>query len=281
MKRGLERVWRGVRGFEVPARGASRGGMVLLLCCLLMPLMLPVAPGGGQAYGRAGHSRAELRVGLSPDVPPLAFRRGERVEGLEVDLAHLLGSEMGRSTRLVQYEWRELVPALLAGDVDILMAGLSVTPARKVRMAFSQPYLEIRQRALIRRSDAERLGSAEQLMRADIRMGVLKDSTGDSLVQQQSPQARKVVYAMPEDAVWDLGPKRRRIDAFIYDGPAIAWYASEHEADLVSVDIPSDPEAIAWGLRPDDEHLLEQVNAALDRMRRDGRLERLVHRWMP
>jgi ABC-type amino acid transport substrate-binding protein len=57
----------------------------------------------------------ELRVGITPDAPPMAFRRSGQVEGMEVDLAQRLGAALGRPVRFVELPWRDQIPSLLAG----------------------------------------------------------------------------------------------------------------------------------------------------------------------
>lgn len=255
----------------------ARSGLLLL-----SSLFLGVScTGPGHSADRQTGSSPVLRVGITPDYPPLVFRQGDQIVGLEVDFAHMLAGELGLPLRLVELEWNALIPALLAGDIDLIMSGMSITQGRKVRIAFSDPYYESGQAALIRQTDKTSLGSAEKLTGERIRIGVIRETTGDVFVQRQCPNAKRLVYSQPQDAVWDLSPQRKRIDAFIYDSPAIHWFYSANEADLDIVDTPFTREYLAWGLRRNDEHLMNDVNECLKKWKKDGQTERLLHRWIP
>src|SRR5262245_41762351 len=97
-----------------------------------------------------------LRVGCAPDSPPVAFRRSGEIVGIEPDFASALATELGRPLQLVQYDWVDLIPALLSGRVDVIMSGMTVTPARSVRIAFADPWLDSGLMAAMRREDASR-----------------------------------------------------------------------------------------------------------------------------
>jgi polar amino acid transport system substrate-binding protein len=76
-------------------------GALLVVACSLGPSPVVAPP--------------ELRVGIAPDAPPMVSRRGEEFAGLEVDLAHRLGRELGRPVRFVPMAFSDQIPALLAG----------------------------------------------------------------------------------------------------------------------------------------------------------------------
>ena len=223
----------------------------------------------------------ELRVGIAPDYPPLCFQQGDHIIGAEADFAHLLAGELGIPLKITSLSREELIPALLEGRIDIIMAGLSITRNRKYRIAFSDAYYELGQMALIRDSDTQRYGTASNITSAATRIGVVKDSTGDIFVQKQCPNAKKVPYNSCQDAVWDLSPKRKQIDIVVCDGPAIRWFASANEADMLSVPTPFTREYLAWGLRRNDEHLLDDVNRILARWKEDGTAQHVLNRWIP
>jgi polar amino acid transport system substrate-binding protein len=59
--------------------------------------------------------------------------------------------------RFLELSWEQLPEALLAGKIDIIMSGMSITAARQVRMDFARPYLRAGQVALVRREDLGKL----------------------------------------------------------------------------------------------------------------------------
>jgi polar amino acid transport system substrate-binding protein len=219
-----------------------------------------------------------LRVGVTSTYPPIVFRQAGQVTGVEADLARLLGPRLGRPVYFVEVLWDQQIDALLAGRTDIIMSGMSVTDARAVRIAFTEPYLEGGLMAAVRTEDARQYGSAEALLRTSATVGVIERTTGDVFVQRNFPNARRVALSIASDGA--LALRRRTIDVFVHDGPAIAWLVSANEADLTGIWQPLNRENLAWGIRRDDP-LLAQVNDVLATWKRDGTLTDVLVRWLP
>ena len=159
------------------------------------------------------------------------------------------------------------------------MSGMSVTDARAVRIAFTEPYLEGGLMAAVRREDARQYGSREALLRTTATVGVVEGTTGDVFVQQSFPNARRMALSIASDGA--LALRRRTIDVFVHDGPSIAWLVSANEADLAGIWQPLNRENLAWGVRRDDAQLLAQVNEILGTWKRDGTLTGVLVRWLP
>ena len=73
--------------------------------------------GMGLAAISVSAQEVPLMVGITPDYPPLIFRQGESITGIEIDLARKLGKELNRPVRLVTLKWEEQIDALL-GEKD-------------------------------------------------------------------------------------------------------------------------------------------------------------------
>ncbi|UCF86681.1 MAG: transporter substrate-binding domain-containing protein, partial [Nitrospiraceae bacterium] len=56
-----------------------------------------------------------LHVGITPDYPPVIFKQGGRVSGIEADLGRRLGESLGRPVQFKELSWGKQIPALLAG----------------------------------------------------------------------------------------------------------------------------------------------------------------------
>ena len=81
----------------------------------------------------------------------MAFKQGGELVGLEVEAARELGEQLGRPVEFIEVKWEDQIPALLAGRTDIVMSSMTSTPERRLRVAFSNPYLRVGQMMLIKR----------------------------------------------------------------------------------------------------------------------------------
>lgn len=220
-----------------------------------------------------------LRVGLTPDLPPLAFLENGALTGLEMDLARKLAVELGRPIEVVSMPWKGLLQALHANKIDIIMGGITITESRKTQVAFTEPLMESGLMALIRSADRATLGTPEQLKNYGGQIGVMPGTTSDAFVQRMYPRARRVVVQSAQDAALVL--QRHGMDAFVYDLPAVVWLHSRNEASTALISEPLHREQIGWALRRDDQALKAAIDGVLAGWKKDGTLQGTIQRWIP
>ena len=221
-----------------------------------------------------------LRVGVTPNYPPLIYRQGDTLTGIEVELARRLGQELKRPVSLVELKWEDQITALLEKKTDIIMSGMSVTPAREVRIRFAEPYLKSGLVAAFRAEDTSKYISREIILNSYAVVGAAKDTTGDIFLQRNFARGtRKVVLPRAADAVDEL--KRKSLDIFIHDAPYILWMVSANEATLNALWDPFDLENLAWGMRKGEDAFFDQVNRIVKKWKGDGTLNALLSKWLP
>jgi len=217
-----------------------------------------------------------LRIGITSLSPPFAFQLDGQFVGLEVDFARELSRTLGRRIKLVDLPFKSLVPALIEGKVDVVMAGLGVTAAREVRVAFSQPYLHSGLTGLVRRSDVARFQSAP----CEARFSVLSGSTGERFVRDKCPKSLSVFPTdSREIAVTEV--RLGRSDIMVSEESVVAWAVSGAEGGLRMRREPLVREDLAWAVRRQDLDLLHQIDGALEQWRTDGTRAMVLDRWVP
>ncbi|MDF1748576.1 MAG: transporter substrate-binding domain-containing protein [Alphaproteobacteria bacterium] len=84
--------------------------------------------------------RGVLKVGVSFFVPwVMRDKKGELV-GFEVDVARKLAADMSVDVEFIPTAWDGIIPALVAGKFDVIIGGMTITPARNLTVNFSNPY---------------------------------------------------------------------------------------------------------------------------------------------
>ncbi len=222
---------------------------------------------------------APLRIGTTPNLPPIMYTSQGRVVGLEADMARALSAAWCRPIRFVRLPWAELLPALRDGRVDIVMAGMSITPARQSEAAFTQPYLRIGQLALLRAVDQRKYDQVSILV-SRVRIGVEKGTTGDAFVTQYCRLAQRVPFDSAAEGAQAV--IRGEIDLFVDDAPVVWWLAARHTADgLAFLNAYLTLEVLAWAVRPQDQALLRDLNQVLAAWEKNGVLDSLLEKWVP
>ena len=254
--------------------------MVWFVLFTALSLLTGCAPTTGQHKAESESvppDKNVLRVGVSANSPPLIFKQGQKIVGLEADLARELAVYLGKSLRFVELKWEDQIPALLENRIDIIMSGMSVTQLRKMRISFSLPYFKSAQMPLIRRKDAIRFNTG--LFSVE-KIGVIKGTTGEDFVETQFSKVKIQRYSDPRDAAKDL--IKKEIDIFIYDAPMVLYLASENETKgLTVLTTFLIQEDLAWGMRKDDFELIDAANSFLQTMNDEGKLNKIIKYWIP
>lgn len=221
-----------------------------------------------------------LRVGMAPEQPPLVFRDGERIVGLEADNARAVGEITGRGVRLLAMASSELIPALEQGRIDVIMSGMPVTPENTARVQFVEPYLQAGQMAIMQINRVSRFGQPWAIYREGIRIAVVTGSSGEAFARGELSDATVLAYTDVPDAMAALSAGE--VDLLVHDA-ATSWQLATSDAypDLISQNHLLTEEPLAWAVRGDDPALAAELAQALSTMRRNGTLDYIVDRWIP
>ncbi len=222
---------------------------------------------------------APLRVGVTPNFPPLVFNQQGTLAGVEVDLMRIVGRELGRPVSAVVLPWEEIIDSLLSGHIDVIMSGISVTPARTMRVAFTDPWMTSGLMAAMRQTDTGNIKSIDDVKNFYGRIGVLSGTTGHDFVRRNCPNARLVKIASAGDAAVQL--QRNQVDLFVDDIPSILWQVSVYEAELAPLMERLTEDQIAWAVRRDNMTLMQQLNDVIRKGKQDGTIDAAILKWIP
>src|SRR6266446_7862332 len=198
-------------------------------------------------------------------------RNPARIIGFEVDMANTLAARMGRTARFVQNQWDGLVPGLERGEYQVVINGLEITPERAERIHFSTPYF-YSTLTMTSRLDDLRIQRAEDLRGRTV--GVLKVTFAEKYVRNLGGVTVRSYDSQVQPYIdLDLG----RVDAVVMDTPIALYYATGPR--VRNLELASARMSFGIGIRKSDDELLQQINAALDSLRRDGTLRKIYTDW--
>jgi polar amino acid transport system substrate-binding protein len=221
-----------------------------------------------------------LRVGVAPNYPPVVYEQDGEIVGIEADLAHGIGTRLGRRIVFERYEETELLGALERGEIDVVMSGLSITPERSERVAFVVPYMQAGQLALIRSSDLGRFGRIQTIRRSGARVGYVYGTTGERFVATELARATSFGFDDVDSGLRSL--RASRIDFFVHDAPTIWRIAGDpQQRDLHGLYQLLTEEELAWAVRSNDVELKALLDAALEQWNREGGVEPIIDHWIP
>jgi ABC-type amino acid transport substrate-binding protein len=251
-----------------------------LIPVLALVLGAVAAPAADSPTLRRMVDSGRLRIGLSGAQPPFnaTDRNGELI-GLEVDLGTLLTRAAGVEAEWVVRPFPELLQALTAGEVDLVMSGMAITADRTLGHTFVGPYM-ISGKSILTRSEAlARVNAADELNRADLKLAALQDSTSQRFVERRLPKADLVRVRDYDAAVAMLVDGK--VDALVADMPiCILSVLRRPDAGLVTLAEPISIEPVGIAVPIDDPQFANLIDNYLDTFEQAGLLDALRRKWL-
>lgn len=227
---------------------------------------LAVALAGGMAF--AGEHGNTVRLGTEGAYAPWNFiNDAGEVDGFERELGDELCARAGLTCEWVTNDWDSIIPNLVSGNYDAIIAGMSITADREEVIDFTQNYTPPDPSAY--------LGLSEDV---DVSSGVIAAQTGTIQADYIADQGATLVeFATPEESV--AAVRNGEADAVLADKSYLAPIASD-DPDLMFVaeDVPLGG-GVGMGLRESDTELRETFDAAIQSMKDDGSLNELITKW--
>jgi polar amino acid transport system substrate-binding protein len=222
---------------------------------------------------RSGLRQKEIRHG--------GFRRKGRqlsMMGFDIDVGIEMAKALGVKPVFVDTLWPSIIPALNLNRYDIIFGGMSITDERKKLVDFANPFMTVGQTVLLNAKHTDTVQSYKDLNESKFVVVSKPGTTGEEAVQRLIPNATyKTADTESEGAMMVLNGTA---DAFVYDLPFNAVFSAMNPSNkLVFLDKPFTKEPIAWAIRKNDPDFMKFLNEFLDRIKADGRFDKLYHKW--
>ena len=229
----------------------------IILSALLATFVL------GSAYAET------VRMGTEAAYPPYNFLNDDgEVDGFERDVGDLLCARANLDCVWVVNDWDSIIPNLLSGNYDTIIAGMSITDERDEVIDFTQEYYPPSPSVFMALSGAD----------VDLDSGVIAAQA--STIQAgyvAGTSATLVEFATADETV--AAVKNGEVDAVLADGDYLIPMISESNGEFVAVGEVSLGGGVGMGIRESDGELKAKMNAAIDSMKADGSLNTLIKKW--
>ncbi len=166
----------------------SRREAVVLSAFTALLSVAGVASAGAEVMAEIAE-RGVLRVGTALNLPWAMRDVDGELFGFEVDNAGKLATDLGVALELVELPFGELLEALENGTVDVVAAGLSITPERARRVAFSTPYMQSNIGLVVRVADLTERHDVLGFDDPGVSMAAVADTTTEVAALRLLPSA--------------------------------------------------------------------------------------------
>lgn len=219
--------------------------------------------------------RGELRVGVQTQGEPVSFvdKNGERA-GLAIDLVTMMAKDLNVKLVLQDYDWKGLIPALLADKFDIIAADMTPTPERTAALLFSKPFFY--QDTIAFTTKNKPFTKWEDLNTAGLNVGGTQGGTYIVAIKEFMPNSTVKEFASGPASAQAVASGR--IDAAVSSVSNVAAYSSSFD-NLKILDGTITREPLAFATRKENIQLKFWMDNYVDLITANRKLDRLLDYW--
>lgn len=202
----------------------------------------------------------KVRIGTYLAAPYAVKNSAGKLTGSEVDIAERLAKDMGVAAEIRVYDWEQLLPALQRGEIDIIVAGLSITPQRALQVYFSNPYASSGVSIATNTRLTSDFGSLDSLNKPDVAIGVLSGSISEQVARDIFAKAS--IKTFPDEAQIEEALVKGLLHAVVRSEPGPRFLALKHPKEVdVPISRPLLSTREAFAVRRGDHDFVNFLNA--------------------
>ncbi len=215
-----------------------------------------------------GH--AVVRLGTEGAYPPYNFLNDDgEVDGFERVLGDELCLRAGLTCEWVTNEWDSIIPNLVSGNYDAIIAGMSITDERKEVISFSDAYTQPDPSSYLAMGEVDLTTAVIAAQASTIQAAYIAGIEEATLLE----------FATPDETI--AAVKAGEADAVLADRSFLEPIAeADTELSFIGENVLIGG-GIGLGVRQSDTELRDKFSAAIQSMKDDGTLNTLIEEWLP
>jgi polar amino acid transport system substrate-binding protein len=219
----------------------------------------------------------KLRVGMSTFVPwAMQSKTGEWI-GFEIDVAKKLAEDMGVEVEFMPTKWEGLIPGLLTGKFDLIIAGMMGTPQRALKINFTTPYDFSVMNVVAHKEVAAGFTTASDFNKPEVTILCRNGTTAVTSAKRVMPEAELRLFSENGPMVQEL--LNGKAHAIVASSPEPAQLATKYPDTLFFIDEALMMEPISMGVRKGDPDTLAYLNNWIVVVKNQGFIEEKVNYW--
>ncbi|WP_224717876.1 glutamine ABC transporter substrate-binding protein GlnH [Pectobacterium versatile] len=217
----------------------------------------------------------ELIVATDTAFVPFEFKQGDKYVGFDIDLWDAIAKQLNLKYTLKPMDFGGIIPALQTRNIDLALAGITITEERKKAIDFSDGYYDSGLLVMVKADNNDIKG--EQDLAGKV--VAVKGGTG-SVDYAKANIKTKDLRQFPniDNAYMELGTNRA--DAVLHDTPNILYFiktAGNGQFKAVGDSIKAQQYGIAFPKGSNE--LRGKVNGALKTLRENGTYAEIYKKW--
>ena len=245
----------------------------ILLMAMVMVVMM-AGCGGGEK--KAAQAPKVLKVGTEPTFAPFEFQKegSKEFDGFDMDLIRAIGKQLNMKVEILNMGFDALIPAINAGNIDLAIAGMSITPDRQKAVDMSDPYY-VSGLVVVVGKDNAAVKSVNDLGNKGIAVQI--GTTGAERAAKV-PGAKVKNFNTNAEVFLEL--KNKGVDAVIIDKPVAEYFLATGGGKDFAKIVGDTMEAESYGISlKKNSPLTKEINKALLDLKKNGEYDKLYAKW--
>ena len=246
---------------------------------LAMLLVFSLSACGGSDDSGSGDT-VVYKVGTEPTFPPFDTTDDDQnIVGLDMDLIKAIGEDQGFEVKFENLSFDGLIPALKAGNIDIVAAGMNKDdPERQKEVDFSDSYYDSQLYVAVT-VDNDSITSIDDLT-PDMKVAAQTGTTGAEKVKELKEEG-KIKEAVILDGLDTVMMQliNGDVSAVINDKPVTEAYMKKQPDKIKMVGDALNAESYGFAVQKGNDELLKKINDGLKNIKEDGTFDKLVDEW--
>ena len=221
--------------------------------------------------------KAVLKMGTNAYFQPYEFYEGEKIVGIDAEIAAAIAEKLGMTLEIVDMEFDSILTAVNEGSVDFGMAGMTITEDRLLEVDFSISYANGVQAIIVPEGSA--ITNVDDLYAegASYKVGVQLGTTGDIYATDDFGSENVTTFSNGNEAI--LALIGGSVDCVIIDNePAKALVAANSGLKILETEYANEDYAIS--VKKGNTELLDKINAAIMELTEDGTIDAIVAKYI-
>lgn len=224
-------------------------------------------------------ARDLLRVGTEPTFAPFEFldTKTKAFTGYDMDLIRAVADKAGYDVEILNMGFDALLPALMTSSIDVVAAGMSITPERAERVDFTTPYYQTGLSMLVRKADVEKYKTFDDLKGKAIAVQI--GTTGADKAKTIEG-AKVAAFNTTSEAFMAL--TAGNAEAVILDRPVIGYFLKNKPKMANSLQMqPALEDAASFGfaVKKGNTALKDKLDAAYQSLVDSGEAKKIYDKW--
>ncbi|MBO4863527.1 MAG: basic amino acid ABC transporter substrate-binding protein [Eubacterium sp.] len=248
-----------------------------LVAAFSLSLVACGAQKGESLEGETGSKGETITFGTNAEFPPFEYVTGSGVidqyDGIDMAIAKKIGEDVGKDVAINNMEFDSLLLALQNGQVDAVIAGMTITDERKESVDFSVPYYTATQ-VMIVKEDSDIKKASDM---ADKKIVVVQGYTGETCVQDLGYKYE--AFKKGSETILEL--LNGKCDVVVIDSATAEKYVGDNEGlKIVEDNEAFEAEEYGIAVKKGNTELLNQINDSIKKMLDNGTVSEISAQYL-